>query len=189
MLKEKNKSIDTIMKMIKAAGASQMKLIPASCVIVDERVRLKCQVPLCDSFHRNLMCPPFVMSVEEFRRALSAYKWGIILQVIAKLGENGNFREEAYGYARHLHEIVNIGEREAFQQGFRFAAGFIGGCCHLCEQCVAVEGSRMCRHPFRARPSMEAVGIDVQATLEAAGLSLAFPIHDCVTWTGLILLD
>ncbi|MCX7816090.1 MAG: DUF2284 domain-containing protein [Syntrophales bacterium] len=167
-----------------------MKLIPATSVIVDERVRLKCQVPLCDSFHKNLMCPPFVISVDEFRRVLKAYKRGLLLQVTARIGEKGNNREEVYTHARRLHEIVNIGEREAFHLGFRFAAGFIGGCCHLCEQCVAVEGSRMCRHPFRARPSMEAVGIDVQATLEAVGLSPSvFPINNYVTWTGLILLD
>jgi predicted metal-binding protein len=36
---------------------------------------------------------------------------------------------------------------------------------------------------------MEAMGIDVVATLENAGLSLAFPVSDRVTWTGLILLQ
>jgi predicted metal-binding protein len=35
---------------------------------------------------------------------------------------------------------------------------------------------------------MEAMGIDVIATAEKAGLPLTFPIEDKVTWTGLILL-
>jgi predicted metal-binding protein len=36
---------------------------------------------------------------------------------------------------------------------------------------------------------MEAMGIDVVATVEKAGLSIdSFPITNRVTWTGLILL-
>jgi predicted metal-binding protein len=35
---------------------------------------------------------------------------------------------------------------------------------------------------------MEAMGIDVIATAEKAGLPLTFPIENKVTWMGLILL-
>jgi predicted metal-binding protein len=35
---------------------------------------------------------------------------------------------------------------------------------------------------------MEAMGIDVIATTEKAGLPVSFPISDRVTWTGLILI-
>ena len=38
--------------------------------------------------------------------------------------------------------------------------------------------SEACRHPFEARPSMEAVGIDVVATAEAAGLAVELPADD-----------
>ena len=43
--------------------------------------------------------------------------------------------------------------------------------------------------PFEARPSMEAVGIDVVATAEAAGLSVELPAEDHPAWTGLLLID
>jgi len=166
--------------------------IPVSQVIVDERVRLKCQVPLCDSFHKNLMCPPFVMPVEEFRQVLARYQEAILLQtegVIDVQNDNGKPGKDVFAPAGRLHDLVNRGEREAFRSGFRFAAGLIGGCCRLCETCVAIEKSSICRFPFRARPSMEAMGIDVVATLENAGLSVTFPVSDRVTWTGLILLQ
>jgi predicted metal-binding protein len=46
-----------------------------------------------------------------------------------------------------------------------------------------------CAHPFKARPSMEAMGIDVTATTEKAGLEVpSYPIDQSVTWTGLVLL-
>ena len=48
------KVIDTLKKK----GASEVRIISAADVIVDERVRLKCQIPICDSYGKNLMCPP-----------------------------------------------------------------------------------------------------------------------------------
>ena len=63
-------------------------------------------------------------------------------------------------------------ERTAFKLGYRYAAAFSGGECVLCDECVGQASGEQCRHPFEARPSMEAVGIDVVATAEAAGLSV-----------------
>jgi len=183
--------IDSIIALLKAKGASTVTPIPVSHIIVDERVRLKCQVPLCDSFHKNLMCPPFVLPVDEFRQALACYEEAILLQTegLIDIMNDGKPGGDVFAPAGRLHDLVNLGEREAFRSGFRFAAGLIGGCCRLCEVCVAIDNSRICRFPFRARPSMEAMGIDVVATLEQAGLALAFPVRDRVTWTGLILLQ
>ncbi|MGC9976338.1 MAG: DUF2284 domain-containing protein [Syntrophales bacterium] len=184
------KVLANIISLLKERGASAVVLESIADIVVDERVRLKCRVPVCDSYSKNLMCPPYVPSVAEFREALKNYKQAILLQVSAELNEtctNGP-AEEVFIPARKLHELVNLGEKEAFASGYRFAAGFIGGCCRLCDECVAAEGGTSCRFPFKARPSMEAVGIDVIATADKAGLPLSFPINNKVTWTGLILL-
>jgi predicted metal-binding protein len=189
MMKHK-KVLDNIISLLKERGASAVVLANIADIVVDERVRLKCRVPVCDSYNKNLMCPPYVPSVAEFREALKNYKQAILLQVSAELYETyaNAPAEEVFIPARKLHELVNLGEREAFTAGFRFAAGFIGGCCRLCDECVAAEGGTSCRVPFKARPSMEAMGIDVIATAEKAGLPLTFPIENKVTWMGLILL-
>ncbi len=183
-------ALKVIISMLKEQGASSVKLIDVSDIVVDERVRLKCRVPLCDSYGRNLMCPPHVPSVAEFREALKNYSQAILIQVSAELDEKyANVpTEEVFLPAGKLHELVNAGEKEAFILGFRFAAGFIGGCCRLCDECAAVKGGTTCRFPFKARPSMEAMGIDVMATAEKAGMPVYFPIEKRVTWTGLILL-
>jgi predicted metal-binding protein len=57
----------------------------------------------------------------------------------------------------------------------------------FCGKCVGTGGK--CIHPFSARPSMEAMGIDVVATLENAGKNLEFPVKDKVQWWGLLLVD
>ena len=69
-------------------------------------------------------------------------------------------------------------ETEAFKLGCRFAAAYSGGDCVLCDVCVGQGSGEPCRHPFAARPSMEAVGIDVVATAEAAGLAVELPATD-----------
>ena len=191
MIKNHKKVLHTIISLLKEQGASSVTLINSTDIVVDERVRLKCQVPVCDSYNKNLMCPPYVPSVAEFREILKNYKKAILLQVSAELSEASASAptEEVFLPARKLHDLVNAGEKEAFTAGFRFAAGFIGGCCRLCDECVAVHGGTHCRFPFKARPSMEAMGIDVMATAEKAGMPVvSFPIGSRVTWTGLILL-
>jgi len=181
------KALGNIILSLKKQGASRGKVIGIKDIVVDERVRLKCQIPLCDSYNRNLMCPPRLPTLTLFRKALTRFSRAILIQVSADLDEPG----DAFLHAKKLHELVNQGEKEAFEAGFRFAAGLIGGCCRLCETCVAADPRAVdtaCRFPFKARPSMEAMGIDVIATAEAAGWSSTFPVTNHVTWTGLILI-
>jgi len=189
--KNRKKVLEGIILALWDKGASAVRLIPVKKIVVDERVRLKCQVPLCDTYGRNLMCPPNLPSVDEFRKALSHFSEAVLLQVSAPITQQsgGKLSEDVFGPAKKLHELVNMGEKMAFQGGLHFATGLIGGCCRLCDECVAVQGETKCRFPFKARPSMEAMGIDVFSTLRRAGLPVSgLPIGDRVTWTGVILL-
>ncbi len=182
--------VKKIAETLKKKGASEVKLIKTSDIVVDDRVRLKCQIPVCESYGRNLMCPPYAPSVSDFRAALENFDKGLLIQVTVPLDRKPIGKAKAiFDPARVLHEIVNMGERLCFEAGYRFATGLIGGHCRLCKECVAVHFESHCRHPFRARPSMEAMGIDVVATAENAKLPVSpFPVQDRVTWTGLILL-
>jgi predicted metal-binding protein len=170
-------------------------------VVVDERVRLKCEVPRCSGYGRFLMCPPHVMSVEAFSRIRSGYKWGLLAQVEANIDstDKGKGRIDRailkentklhHPFKLKLMEVVEAVESAAFKKGMRFAAGLVGGSCVLCEQCVIDKFSNACKHPFRARPPMEAVGIDVIKTAQNAGLPIHLSSSKNVVWTGLVLLD
>jgi len=189
--KVKKKILEGIFLALREKDASEVRLIPVKKIVVDERVRLKCQIPLCDTYGRNLMCPPNLPSVEDFRKALSRFSEAILLQVSAPIPQQsgGKLSEDVFVPAKKLHELVNMGEKMAFEGGLHFATGLIGGCCRLCEECVAVQGETKCRFPFKARPSMEAMGIDVFSTLEKVGLPVSgLPVKNRVTWTGLILI-
>ena len=184
------------------AGATAARIIPSDWVVIDERVRLKCEVPRCAGYGRFLTCPPRVMSVDAFSRIRSGYKWGLLVQVEAKDIDStdkgkGRINQAILRENRKLHhpfklkllEIVEAVESAAFKKGMRFAAGLVGGSCVLCERCVGDRSSEACRHPFRARPPMEAVGIDVVKTAENAGLPIHLSSSKNVLWTGLVLLD
>lgn len=192
-----------IMAEARRLGATEAKLISPADIVVDERVRLKCSVPLCSAFGRNLMCPPNLPAVDEFRKALARFRRAIILQVESELdssdkttkaltGEGCDEIERESGSAAwqvKLHRIVNRIETSAFKEGFYLASGLVGGECALCERCAAADGGRECRHPFEARPSMEAMGIDVMETCRRARLPIALSSERKVRWTGLVLLD
>ena len=194
--------LDRIAREALRRGATSAKLIPARKVAVDARARLKCLVPVCSSYGRHLLCPPNLMQVQDFAEILSLYEHALILQVQADFDSldksEGGLSEElclklegktgTVRWQRKLHRLVNEMETLAFKNGFRFAAGLIGGDCSLCIECKGLSKGH-CAHPFQARPSMEALGIDVVKTCENAGLSVCLSSSEKVKWTGLVLLD
>jgi predicted metal-binding protein len=196
------KHFDELIDTARESGATAAKIISAKMVVIDERVRLKCEVPRCAGYGRYLTCPPYVMPVAIFEGILSRYKWCLLVQVEAKdinsmdkgkgridhaiLKEN---RELHRPFRLKLLQIVEAVEAAAFKKGLYLATGFIGGSCVLCERCVDDKSLEACRHPFRARPPMEAVGIDVIKTAKKAGLSIHLSSSKNVIWTGLVLLN
>ena len=196
--------------LAKKLGATNAIPMNAEDVVVDERVRLKCLVPPCDDYGLNLMCPPYVMSVQEFRGVLSKYMWAVLIQIealipvnmkneiaqasgVATLYESEKFvniYKKVFGSVRlKLHHIVNKVEAKANMLGHRFAAGFKAGPCGLCPECVVKNSGKICRYPYQSRPSMEAVGIDVFKTAENAGFPFDFPVKEKAVWNGLVLVN
>lgn len=149
------------------------------------------------------------MSVHEFREVLVKYDHAILIQIevpipaemmeeiqqmddVAALYKSGKFLDsykKSFGPIKlKLHRIIHKVEAQAFALGYRFAVGFIAGSCKLCAECVAINSQGPCRHPFQARPPMEAMGIDVFKTAENADLPFDIPPKDKTVWNGLILV-
>ena len=170
-------------------GAGKVTPVPVQNIVIDPRVNFKCRVPLCKNYGRSHICPPLVMSAEEFSKVLARYSYGILVQISLPAQELGPDRErKALDQVKKLNDIIAKLERDAFLFGYRFAAGLGGGPCPLCEECSAIVGED-CRFPFQARPSMEALGIDVIKTAENAGMPIDLPPKETYLWTGLVLID
>ena len=59
-------------------GASMAEIIPVDWVEIDERVRLKCAIPLCPYYDKCIFCPPHTPGPELMRRALAKYERAIL---------------------------------------------------------------------------------------------------------------
>jgi predicted metal-binding protein len=191
-------------------GALEAIGLDAGDIVLDERVQLKCLVPLCANYGVNLTCPPNSLSFSDFKRILSRYHSAMLIKVnnhsMSKPGANslnevwrGDYKKDnPAGVADYiyllrqgqekLYTIIEQIESLCLKEGYHFTAGLSAGGCSLCDQCVGARSGLPCRHPFKARPSMEGLGIDVMATAANAGMQLAFN-QESSSWVGLILID
>ena len=183
-------------------GASQAKAVPIADIVVDERALLKCLVPICSHYGVDLVCPPNVLPVSQFREILKRYHNAILIKVdvpsdnlpagkkikLPEAPKSKNMRIFRDAQKKLL-EIVGQIESVCITEGYPFAAGFTGGSCPLCEECVGVKSGLPCRYPFKARPAMEAMGIDVVATARRVGVDLDFAQGASRSWVGLVLVD
>jgi len=177
----------------KELGASQAVAISAADVVLDERALLKCLVPVCSHYGVDLMCPPNVLPVSKFREVIGRYHHAILIKLDTPLSDLSAGKEDymkaVKDAQKKLHDIVCRIESLCIEEGYHFAAGLTGGPCPLCEECVSVKSGLPCRHPFKARPAMEAMGIDVMATAKKMGLPLSFGQNESRSWVGLVLVD
>lgn len=154
-------------------GVREARIISPSEVETAAWVRLKCQFG-CDCFGQCLVCPPFTPTPEQMRKVLDCYRRAILIHCDPEA---------------EVKAIVAELERDIFLRGGWKALGLGAGPCYFCKKCDVEQ--RQCRYPERARPAMEACGIDVYTTVRKAG----FPIEvvrttrQCPNYYGLILID
>jgi predicted metal-binding protein len=186
-------------------GAIKAASISARKVILDSRVRMKCAIPVCDGYGRCLMCPPNVMSLQEFETALERYQDAIVIQFeiemdkkkmegkigsmeLAKLRLDDDYDAMLTESMKKMSKaLINL-ERDALNLGYRFTTALSAGNCRLCDECVGPGKGKQCRRPFEARPAAEALGVDVFATAALAGMQIKFPAERPV-WTCILLVD
>jgi predicted metal-binding protein len=163
-------------------GASQAAVIKAEGIPVDERITLKCQIPRCFGYGAGAHCPPNTLKPAELRDLLQKYHWAVLFtldvppEVIAR--EKTTIKERVAAFQK-IYKMVSAVESLAFYDGHYLAFGFGAGSCRhtFCgqqESCAAMEGKR-CRFSLIARPSMEAVGIDVYQLVARQGWDI-YPI-------------
>jgi predicted metal-binding protein len=177
--------LDRYVKVAKDFGASDAKIILAEDVVVDERVRMKCLIPLCHRYGNSGFCPPNAPEPELIRKMIKMYKYAILVKhdVLPKEdftspGKREVFIERTGKHHRKILEIVSKLEVVAFNDGHYLAMGLVGGSCRtvLCKgaPCPLLHGGE-CKFPLIARPSMEGVGIDVYNLVAKAGWDI-YPI-------------
>ena len=139
-------------QMTMGLRAIKAKVISPATVQTARWVRWKCQFG-CGGFGTSLVCPPHTPNPADTRLMLDEYKRAVLF-------------EAPPGKAK---KIATALERKLFLAGYYKALGLGAGPCSLCDSCAFEEG---CCHPSQARPSMEACGIDVFATVRRHGFTI-----------------
>jgi predicted metal-binding protein len=185
-------------------GASGAAIIPANEVSIDERVRLKCLVPRCLRAGESPNCPPYAPDLDLVRRALMRFSWAVLFKCDVEpietyapgIGATKAEKQRTLSYHKQSGEIVYKLERQAYKDGYHLAMGFGGGSCkdYLCQGliCQFLDSGR-CRFPHRARPAMEAVGIDVISLLNKVGWQAYALLDDlsivpCAVTVGIVFI-
>ncbi len=133
------------------AGVDDALVIRTSAVVTAPWVRMKCQFG-CGGYGRGLCCPPFTPTPEKTREILASYSTALLLH---------KHWSKGYDAVRRFNDTVVELERFIFLAGFHKAWGLGSGPCTRCHTC---DTAMPCNHPEKARPSMEACGIDVFKT-------------------------
>jgi len=151
-----------------ASGAEAIE--PASIPVQDEIIKL-CEPPRCEGYGKSVNCPPHAMKPAEARRWIRTF-WGAVLFKIDTSPEI-LLSEERIEVFRRIYDMASRLEAFARDRGYRHAKGLAAGSCKavFCKglPCQALEEGGICRFPEVARPSMEALGINVFKVVEKAG--------------------
>lgn len=183
-------------------GADDARVVPAGWAQVDERVRLKCQIPPCPNYNRCGCCPPHTPELDFVRKALARYRYAVVFKNdVPPLDFADLKRYYPHGRQHQLRtdEIAAKLEVAAFAEGYRFALGLGAGGCRdtLCNGglCQMIDSGR-CPHILRTRPSLEAMGIDAVDLVERVGWEI-YPVYrsmdpailPCGISVGLVFVD
>jgi predicted metal-binding protein len=164
-------SVKAFIRQARELGALEAKLIETASIVTAPWVRFKCRYG-CDGYNTNLCCPPHTPTYLETREVIASYQHAILVHC-KEVGSPA--------------AIVCDLERSIFLAGFYKAFAMGSTPCQLCTTC----NIKQCNHSEQARPSMEAFGIDVYATVRANGypIKVVTDSSDDANYYGLVLID
>jgi predicted metal-binding protein len=183
------KDLEALEAKAQACGAAKTRIIPANWAAVDERVRLKCSVPLCPYYNKNIYCPPNGPSIDLVRNTLARFRHALLYAIDVPPGDFADRSVEKNAvkkWAKINLEVAARVETLALSKGYYLAMGFAQVSCikTLCGQdrCLVLSGGK-CPYPLKSRPSMESMGIDVFGLVTRVGWDI-YPIYRSVDPAG-----
>ncbi len=147
------KGVDRLIRLAMDNGAEEASIIPVKSIVVSSWVQWKCRYG-CEDYEKSLTCPPYSPTYRQTREMLEEFS-EVLLFLAAQ--------------SFQIRYLAYLLEREAFLIGYYKAFGMGAGPCRLCDTC---DVHSPCERPKEARPSMEACGIDVFATIRNNGFRI-----------------
>jgi predicted metal-binding protein len=134
-------------------------------IVVAQWVRMKC-VFGCGNYGHNATCPPAVPSVDECRRFFDEYSSAVIFHFHHALADP----DDRHKWSRAINLDLLKLERAVFLAGHEKAFLLAMDSCAICADCA--ETRERCKSPRQARPSPEAMAVDVYTTVRQTGYEI-----------------
>lgn len=154
-------------------GASGACIIKAPSISVEERLAEMCRAPGCRGYGKSANCPPHVMGAAEARGLIASFAFALFFKL--DVAPSVLMSEERFRVFERVFHLASALEAEALKSGCDRAMALAAGSCKpvFCREmpCAVLEG-RSCRYPSVARPSMEALGVNVFRLAREAGWAI-----------------
>ena len=141
---------------------SDFKWLDPRKIVVSQWARMKCLYG-CGEYGRTATCPPNVPAVAECERFFREYKRAVIFHFEKKVARP----EDRFAWTRKVNLKLLKLEREVFLSGCEKAFLLFMDSCNICSVCTGTREA--CKRPRLARPTPEALAVDVFATVRPLG--------------------
>ncbi len=143
-------------------GYTDYKWIKPEDIVVSQWVRMKCTFG-CPEHGRNASCPPNVPSVSGCRQFFDEYSTAVVFHFEKTVDKP----EDRHAWSRELNLALLKLERGVFLLGYHKAFLLFMDSCGICADCAGARWD--CKSPKQARPTPEAMAVDVFATVRQYG--------------------
>ena len=131
-------------------GCTKAKVVLTQTISMAYWVKLHCQFG-CSQYAKLLTCPPCTPDADEMSEIIREYEKALLINT----APNANVQEI----------VVNL--ENSFKKKGYFKAFALGAQpCGLCDPCTI---TTFCQYPEKARPTLQACGIDVKTTVQKNG--------------------
>jgi len=149
-------------ELFRKHSLDDFRFIDPKRIVVSQWVRMKCMFG-CVEYGRIACCPPSTPLLDDCRRFFNDYSEAVVFHFEKKVEKP----EERHEWARGINERLLALEREVFLAGNPKAFLLFMDSCSLCKDCGEVRVK--CKNKRSARPSPEAMAVDVFSTVKQLG--------------------
>jgi len=143
-------------------GFDDFRWIDPAEFVVAHWVRMKCMFG-CDEYGRGAACPPNAPPVAECERFFREYRHAAVFHFEKKVAKP----EDRHAWTRKVNLKLLKLEKEVFCSGHEKAFLLFMDSCTVCADCTGERAT--CKEPKLARPTPEALAVDVYSTVRKLG--------------------
>ena len=134
-------------------------------IVTAQWVRTKCQFG-CANYGIKACCPPNLPPVSECREFFNDYTSALLFHFSKAFDKP----EDRHEWGQKINQGLLSIEREVFLSGYQKTFMLLITPCSLCEECTGRKED--CKDPKSARPTPEAMAIDVYSTVRKYDLPI-----------------